>query len=213
MLVSVLLVPVLYAVVRVLMDVAVIGWADNTAREAMLWALYGMSFWTFLFLILQPPTGLYVIGHELTHALFAWLQGVKVIKMELHARGGRIEVERTNWLITLAPYFFPIYMLAILFLYICAVQVVDQRGLRLFWMALLGVSWGFHFTFTIQMLMLEQSDIEREGVLFSASIILTLNIVAVLLWLICVANPSWSWLAEDFWAHLTAWFELLRLDR
>lgn len=60
--------------------------------------------------------------HELTHVLFAWLTFVRVI--ELRSTDGTLEtddnseghvhLEDSNWLITMAPYFFPTAAAAIL---------------------------------------------------------------------------------------------------
>ena len=97
----------------------------------------------------------------------------------------------------------------ILLVYMAAVQAWDQRALRLFWMALLGLSWGFHLTFTVRMLLRGQSDVEREGVVFSATVILAMNLLVVLLWLVCVVNHPWSEVAADFWRHLTAWLRVV----
>ena len=50
--------------------------------------------------------------HELTHAVFAWVTFHKVVGMRATwRRGGDVTiVGRGNWLITIAPYFFPILL-------------------------------------------------------------------------------------------------------
>jgi hypothetical protein len=53
-----------------------------------------------------------VVEHELTHALFAWLTFHKVVGFSAMRTGGHIRyVGRGNWLIAIAPYFFPTFAL------------------------------------------------------------------------------------------------------
>ena len=52
---------------------------------------------------------IYVFGHELTHALWTWLFGGQVKKMKVSSSGGHVIISKTNFLIALAPYFFPLY--------------------------------------------------------------------------------------------------------
>jgi len=204
-LIAFLLLPVIYALLRLFGDLSLLAWGDLASRDLIWWTIFGVALWTALFLIFRPPISLYVIGHELSHAMFAWMQGVKVLSFELHAGGGRIEVERTNWLITLAPYFFPIYSLGILLLHLLIAQFTDIAGLTRFWMLMLGLSWAFHVTFTAQMLTMRQSDIEREGWFFSMVVIGLFNLLVVVCWAVCVANPDWNMVAERFWLHLAGW--------
>jgi len=210
---AILLLPLTYALLRLFGDLTGIAWGDLTSRDLIWWTIYGVAFWTALFFIFRPPISFYVIGHELSHALFAWMQGVKVLSFKIHAGGGQIEVERTNWLITLAPYFFPIYSLIILLAYLVVTEVAEIEGLTRFWMLMLGISWAFHITFTGQMLTMRQSDIEREGWFFAGTVIILFNLLVVVCWAICVANPDWSTVAERFWTHLTGWLRPLFAGR
>lgn len=202
MLVGVLMVPLVYALFRSAGDLFTMAWGDIEDRQLVLWSSYGAAFWVGLFLLFHPPMTLYVIGHELTHAGFAWLSGVKVLSFRLHATGGAVEVERTNWLITLAPYFFPIYTVVVLVTYLVCEQVLDIRGLTYFWMLILGLSWAFHMTFTGQMLTRRQSDIEREGYVFSAVVIVFFNLLVVVCWLVCVADVPWTEVFTGFLGHV-----------
>ena len=61
------------------------------------------------FLLLPKPMWVYVFGHELTHALWTWLMGGRVKQFKATSKGGHVIVTKTNFLIALAPYFFPVY--------------------------------------------------------------------------------------------------------
>ena len=60
---------------------------------------------------------LYVFGHELTHALWVWLMGGRVSRFRVGREGGHILTDKNNFLIALAPYFFPLYSILVLALY------------------------------------------------------------------------------------------------
>src|SRR3989337_3365266 len=68
-------------------------------------------------ILLKKPILTYVFGHELTHALFAVLFGGSVKSFHASDRGGRVTITKSNFIITLAPYFFPLYTVAVLLLY------------------------------------------------------------------------------------------------
>src|SRR5437016_6156471 len=74
----------------------------------------GYGLWLLVFCFLPKPVRTYVLGHELTHALWALLMGARVSGLKVGKAGGQVQTSKTNWAITLAPYFFPFY--AVLFM-------------------------------------------------------------------------------------------------
>ena len=134
---------------------------------------------------------LYVAGHELTHALFAMLFRGKVSEIRITATdGGHIKTNRQNFVITLAPYFFPFYtIVAILVWGILEWQFIDFTQPQTFWLyGIIGLTWMFHIAYTIWMLQREQSDIQVNGRLFSYSVIILVNIL-VISGLLIIASP------------------------
>ena len=86
-------------------------------------ALYGVSWW-YLFRQQAWGSAFSTLEHELTHALFALLtfHRVKSIKTTWN-RGGSMSFEGGgNWLITIAPYFFPTLSVFVLLLQ-CLINV------------------------------------------------------------------------------------------
>ena len=63
---------------------------------------------------------------ELTHALWTWLMGGKVNRFKVTSKGGHVIVSKTNFLIALAPYFFPVYAVLVV-----AVFVIGKFNLEL----------------------------------------------------------------------------------
>jgi len=141
--------------------------------------LGGAACWIVIFLLLPKPMWIYVFGHELTHALWTWLFGGEVKKMKITSAGGHVVISKTNFLIALAPYFFPLYV----------VLVIGGFALgRWFWgwplvyfHLLVGAAYAFHVTLTIHVLQTRQSDITGQGYLFSTVVIFLGNAGVLLL--------------------------------
>jgi hypothetical protein len=155
------------------------------------WALGGgFTIWVIAFYCLPRPVRSYVLAHELTHALWAALTGIKVHGMQVRKETGRVVLGGTNFMVVLAPYFFPLYTMLVICLYYLSGVFYDVQKFSLLWLALVGLSWGFHFTFTITTLMQHQSDIHQYGRLFSYSIIYLFNVLGITLWVVIVSDPT-----------------------
>lgn len=154
------------------------------------WLLGGFLLWLLLFTTMPRPVRTYVLGHELTHAFWALLMGARVSRLRVSARGGSVNVSKSNWIITLAPYFFPFYTVLVIALYSGLALVYDLRDYEPFWLALVGLTWSFHLTFTVTILLQRQPDIQEHGRVFSYAVIYLLNVLGVGLWIVGVASPT-----------------------
>ncbi len=123
---------------------------------------------------------LYVFGHELTHALWAWLFGGRVKKMKVTSGGGHVVITKTNFLITLAPYFFPLYAVIVIAVFAIGHWLWGWERLLVFFDLLLGAAYAFHVTLTIHTLQTQQSDITSQGYLFSGVVIFLGNAIILL---------------------------------
>lgn len=135
----------------------------------------GLTYLT-LHLLFKKPILAYVFGHELTHALFAMLFGGSVKSFRASERGGQVTVTKSNFLITLAPYFFPLYTFLALVLYIALSASEARTGLG-FLVFVIGASFCFHLLLTIIFLREDQKDIREEGALFSYPLIYLFNVL------------------------------------
>ncbi len=99
--------------------------------------LAGAACWLVIFLLLPKPMWIYVFGHELTHALWAWLFGGRVKKMKVTSEGGHVVISKTNFLIVLAPYFFPLYAVMVVAVFAIGHLIWDWRS-YLVWFHLAG---------------------------------------------------------------------------
>ena len=187
---------------------AIVILAQSPTRLPMLHAfacVSGIAIWAIIWLFLPPLTRTYVLGHELTHALWTVLFGGKASGLKVTERGGSVRVTKNNAWVTLAPYFFPLYTFVVALLWLLSVwlfpPVRPYAPLFLFW---IGLTWSFHITFTLRFLAFNQPDIREHGRLFSYALIAALNLLSVGAALVAVG--TWSF-PEAF----ADWLDNLRL--
>ncbi|MBN1671589.1 MAG: hypothetical protein JXR37_11175 [Kiritimatiellae bacterium] len=155
------------------------------------WALItGFMLWTAIYVLLPRPLRAYVLSHEITHALWGWVMGATVHSIRVKKDGGSTTLSHSNFLITLAPYFFPLYTLCVILAYYLLLVFFDLRRYQIVWLGLIGFTWGFHATFSISSLLRHQTDIREQGRLFSAAVIVILNLLGIGLWIVLVASPG-----------------------
>jgi hypothetical protein len=154
------------------------------------WALpAGFVIWVVLYFLLPRPTRTYVLGHELTHAMWGLMMGGRVGKIKIGKTGGHVELSRTNFLITLAPYFFPFYTFLVIGAYYLAGIWLEVEPYRAWWLAAVGFSWAFHITFTLHMLSEHQPDVREHGRIFSYVLIYLMNVLVIGVWMVLVGGP------------------------
>jgi hypothetical protein len=118
---------------------------------------------------------LHVFGHELTHALWSMLFGGRIEEIYVsRSKGGFTTYTRGNFLVTLAPYFFPLY--AVFFLIL---RLIVMTAARPYIDGLIGFSLSFHIVLTAYSLRMRQPDLARAGVFFSISFIYLMNCIVI----------------------------------
>jgi len=150
----------------------------NTGRAETIWVatIGGAACWLIIFLLLPKPMRLYIFGHELTHAIWAWIFGGKVKKFKVTADGGHVVITKSNFVIALAPYFFPLYVALVVLGFLVGNLVWGWSGYAVWFHLLIGAAYAFHVTLTWHILRTRQTDITSQGYLFSAVIIFLGNI-------------------------------------
>lgn len=161
------------------------------ATEEFWFFSLGCVLWCVIFFSLPRPLWIYVFGHELTHALWAWFMGGRVAKIHVSSEGGHILTDRVNIWIALAPYFFPIYSILVLAAYLLAGLFTDVSQYDRWLFVALGFTWAFHFFFTCWMIPKGQSDLAYGGTFFSLVLIYIANLV-VLSILLIAGSPELS---------------------
>lgn len=156
------------------------AWFGRTlSSPGPVWSLaigFGGYWLLYRLLLRRLPLGSFfsTLEHEMTHALFALLTLHRVTGLQATFRsGGRVSIRgQGNWLITIAPYFFPLPCLPIalawLFVSDAHVGVVNL---------LLGATLAWHIVSTWRECHHEQSDLKSVGWVFSALFLPTANLL------------------------------------
>lgn len=163
----------------------------------------GVVIWFLVWLLLPRLTRTYVLGHELTHALWTMLFGGRPSHLRVTSSGGSVRVTKTNVWVTLAPYFFPFYTLLVVLIWLilraCWPAARPYAPIALFWV---GLTYAFHLTFTLHYLRAGQPDVYEHGRLFSYALIYLINLLTLGAALLAVSAWTFRGALADFGQHL-----------
>ena len=141
---------------------------------------------------------LYVLGHELTHAIFVLLFRGRVSDIHVSSSGGYITTNKTNLVIALSPYFVPFWSLVVGVIFVIgrlSWQLDDTWNFAFY--ALIGSTWSFHMLWTLWMIPRDQPDLRENGTFLSLVIIYLANLLLLVL-LLCAAHNSPLVSAREF---------------
>jgi hypothetical protein len=141
----------------------------------------GALCWLAIYLLLPKPMWIYVFGHELTHVIWVWLFGGSVKQFKATSEGGHVIVDKTNFLIALSPYFFPLYAVMVVAVFVTGHLIWNWTGFMVWFHLLVGAAYAFHITLNAHVLKTQQSDITSQGYLFSAVVIFLGNVLVLLI--------------------------------
>jgi len=191
MLIGIMLLPACWAVSAATYTLYQTSVESAAANPFEAWVLpTGFTIWVAIYFLLPRPSRTYVFGHELTHAMWALMMGGRVGKLKVDRNGGHVLLSKTNFVITLAPYFFPFYAFLVIAAYYLAGIWFDVEPYKAWWLGAMGFTWAFHVTFTLNMLAERQPDIQEHGRIFSYAIIYIMNVLAIGLWMVLIGSPK-----------------------
>ncbi len=202
--IGLLLLPCCFAVSRtVYFLLAATGGGESFGSTFCLAAGTGLCLWALVFIFLPAPVKSYVLAHELTHALWGNLMGATLLGMKVSKSGGNVRLSESNFLVALAPYFFPLYAMLVICAYFLGSVFVDLHKYDSLFYALVGFTLGFHVFFTVSVLAQKQPDIESYGKIFSYTLIYFMNALVISLLIVAVAPVTFSRFAEGVAADFT----------
>lgn len=164
----------------------------------------GCACWLVIYYMLPRPMWMYVFGHELTHALWTWVFAGRVKKFKVTSNGGHVVVTKNNFIIALAPYFFPIYVAMVVIVFLIGHLIWNWRHYVSFFHLLIGAAYAFHVTLTFHILKTRQSDITEQGYFFSFIVIFLGNILVLIIGLPLLTGSSELVRVFADWFHATA---------
>ncbi len=188
LLTGIALLPACWGVVRAFLDSVYHATSDNSVSTETIALLGGIAAFTLCWMALAHPVKTYVLGHELTHALWGLLFGARPSDVRVSENGGSVRLTKSNLLITLAPYFFPFYTFVVIVAALITYAFLRPLPYLPLWMFLIGFTWAFHVLFTLQTLSHRQPDVKLYGRIFSWAVIFLGNVAIVLVWL-AVTTP------------------------
>ena len=194
------LLPMCWGVSRAFFDALVVsagveGWMSVEALSL----LGGIAAFAMSWFALSHPVRMYVLGHELTHALWGLLFGARPSDVRVSASGGSVRLTKSNMLITLAPYFFPFYTFVVIVAALITSAFFRPLPFLPLWLFLVGFTWSFHVLFTLETLGRRQPDVKLYGRIFSWTFIFIVNVAIVLAWLAAMTPLTFAELGGMLW--------------
>ena len=179
------------------------GGASGVSVEALS-LLGGIAAFALCWAALSHPVRAYVLGHELTHALWGLLFGARPSDVRVSESGGSVRLTKTNVVIVLAPYFFPFYTFLVIVAALVTYAFLRPLPFLPLWVFMIGFTWAFHVLFTIQTLAQRQPDVRLYGRVFSWSVIFIANVLLVLVWLAATTQLTFAQLGGLLVGQVTA---------
>ena len=177
----------------------------STWRYLALFAGFFCFFIARSFMDASAKTGMEVLAHELTHALFALLtfHRVKGISINQDDTGGNMSFEgEGNWLIIIAPYFFPFFgVIAMITISIYTIFAPMNLILN----SVMGFMIGYHLDTVGSQIHEKQTDLPKVGYPFCVVFLLPAN-----LWMIgsmmAFNSKGWTgvWLYQELIGQLNS---------
>ena len=200
--IGVALLPACWAFLRAFWTALMTAAGGTGLSAEALSLLGGVAAFALAWSALGRPVRTYILGHELTHALWGLAFGARVSDLHVGEKSGYVKLSRSNVLTTLAPYFFPFYTFVVIVAALVTYAFLRPLPCLPLWLFLVGFTWAFHVLFTLDTLATRQPDVKIYGRVFSWVVILIGNIVMVLLWLAATTDVTFAALGREIASRL-----------
>lgn len=158
---------------------------------------FGFSSYMLVWYFFIRKTNISILStfeHEITHCIFAWLTFNRVVGLTATLKsGGHMKYEgHANWLLSIAPYFFPT-------LTFCTLLIVELCGYSESNLSLIviGATLAYHITSTFQETHHAQTDLQEVGFVFSCLFLPTANLICYLI-VLAVLFEGWAGVSNLF---------------
>jgi hypothetical protein len=144
---------------------------SSSARLGLAMVPGGMILWLLLGRFLRF---FHVFEHEVTHLVTGLVFFIQPRQLVASESGGRMEMYGNNFVVSLAPYFVPLFSLVLM-----ALMPLLDSTVNVYACGLLGFVTGYHVITNLQEFSLQQPDIRSHGLIFSTLICLLGNVIAL----------------------------------
>lgn len=172
--------------------------------QNVLWVSLGSLSWLMALCLGKIFTGrmwglrVYVLAHELTHLVWTFLSGGRGRLERVGPDGGAMVTDRTNLMIVLAPYFYPLLSVVVVMLAPLVNWAGEHYSVSKIWQVrfdcllywLVGFTLSHHYTFTLYVLPRGQTDFKYYGRVFSLALIWVMNVVVLTIALLMVPRVA-----------------------
>ena len=151
-----------------------------------------------------------ILEHEVTHLLFALLtfhipQDITIKR----GQGGYFSYfGRGNWLISLAPYFFP--TAAVIVMALGGFYALLDEPFPIAYWVILGLMTGYHLVSTMDEIHLDQTDFKEAGYLFTILFLPGINLITygILMSYVCHGFKGFSIYLKEFISQLSLFISI-----
>ncbi len=151
----------------------------STEFICFLAGIFSMMSWFTVGVLNDRLLYLYVLGHELTHAVFVYACGGWISGIHFSTDGGYVMTNKSNILIALSPYFVPFWSVVLLLLHKLVSLCWEIPAGDFLLMGLLGMTWTFHIIWTVWMIPKDQPDLKEHGTFLSLMLIIFANLILI----------------------------------
>ena len=205
LLLGLILLPACSGVVMSFLDsIPAAAGASGWLSAESLATLGGVASFALCWIAVPHPVRAYVLGHELTHAIWGLMFGARPSDLRVGQNGGSVKLTKSNLLITLAPYFFPFYTFLVVIVALITYAFLRPLPCLPLWMFLIGFTWAFHLLFTIETLTQRQPDIKLYGRMFSWVFIFLVNALIVMVFLAVTTPLTFRQLLDSLWSRTSS---------
>lgn len=158
----------------------------------------------FLYLALKvvasarTNTAMQILAHEFTHIFFALLTFHKVVHIHLNLdnSGGAMGFKgKGNWLIVVAPYFFPLFLFFLILFFTFFERSIPSG----YWInGILGYFFAYHLESMLVQIHGDQPDFKEAGFLFCWLFILPANLFSCSC-ILAFNNGGWANVERYIW--------------
>lgn len=156
------------------------------------WILFGGAvLYLVVHFVFRKPERMYLWAHEFSHLIAAKLFFRKVHSFHIASRdGGKVVIDRTNVMIDLAPYLFPLFSIAAafaaFFLRSSSPWVPDV------YLAAASFLFTMHVVFSAEGFFRGQPDVKRSGRFFSLALVLLFLLMLIPCLLAPGTDAGWN---------------------